>query len=131
MTAVDVPAWGTPEREIWVAGATAEAHARVEGMTDDGKQVYECVRILAQQGDDPEQILNFIGPVFACVMPWRTRLRIAWRIWRSARRVRVRRWKVYFDGGALGWWVGYHRDDDHHYVGPVPCVVVRWERRRG
>lgn len=27
------------------------------------------------------------------------------------------------------WWVGYYRGDTHHYVCPLPCVVIRWKRR--
>jgi hypothetical protein len=26
------------------------------------------------------------------------------------------------------WWVGYYRGDTHHYVCPLPCVVIRWRR---
>lgn len=27
------------------------------------------------------------------------------------------------------WWIGYYRGDTHHYVCPLPCVVIRWRRR--
>jgi hypothetical protein len=27
------------------------------------------------------------------------------------------------------WWIGYYRGDTHHYVCPLPTVVVRWPRR--
>ena len=40
---------------------------------------------------------------------------------------RVRRYlTVYTDRRNI--WVGYQRGDSHHYVCPVPCVVVRWAR---
>lgn len=26
-------------------------------------------------------------------------------------------------------WVGYYRGDDHHYVCPLPTVVLRWRRK--
>lgn len=26
-------------------------------------------------------------------------------------------------------WIGYYRGDTHHYVCPLPCVVIRWPRR--
>jgi hypothetical protein len=35
--------------------------------------------------------------------------------------------KVYFDFND--WWVGYYRGPNHHYVCPLPTVVVRWKRR--
>lgn len=27
------------------------------------------------------------------------------------------------------WWIGYYRGDAHHYVCPLPTIVVRWERK--
>lgn len=35
--------------------------------------------------------------------------------------------KVYID--TNDWWIGYYRGDTHHYVCPLPCVVIRWNRR--
>jgi hypothetical protein len=35
--------------------------------------------------------------------------------------------KVYLD--FHDWWVGYYRGGRHHYVCPLPCVVIRWARR--
>lgn len=35
--------------------------------------------------------------------------------------------KVYLEPRDV--WVGYFRGDDHHYVCPLPCVVVRWRRK--
>lgn len=26
-------------------------------------------------------------------------------------------------------WIGYYRGPNHHYVCPLPCLVVRWPRR--
>lgn len=26
------------------------------------------------------------------------------------------------------WWVGYYRGPNHHYVCPLPTVVIRWPR---
>jgi hypothetical protein len=34
--------------------------------------------------------------------------------------------RVYLD--FADWWVGYYRGPHHHYVCPLPCVVVRWDR---
>ena len=35
--------------------------------------------------------------------------------------------KVYLDFND--WWIGYYRGDTHHYVCPLPTVVIRWRRR--
>jgi hypothetical protein len=47
----------------------------------------------------------------------------------GARRMGVRRMsiKVYID--RADWWIGYYRGPNHHYVCPLPTVVVRWVRR--
>jgi hypothetical protein len=34
--------------------------------------------------------------------------------------------KVYID--TADWWVGYYRGPNHHYVCPLPTVVMRWPR---
>lgn len=34
---------------------------------------------------------------------------------------------IYLD--ARDWWIGYYRGPTHHYVCPLPCIVVRWARR--
>jgi hypothetical protein len=38
----------------------------------------------------------------------------------------VRNLRVYVD--LRDWWVGYYRGDRHHYVCPLPTVVIRWDR---
>jgi|1186.fasta_scaffold61574_4 hypothetical protein len=35
--------------------------------------------------------------------------------------------RVYVDRND--WWVGYYRGPGHHYVCPLPTVVIRWWRR--
>lgn len=35
--------------------------------------------------------------------------------------------EVYID--TNDWWIGYYRGDSHHYVCPLPTVVIRWRRR--
>lgn len=35
--------------------------------------------------------------------------------------------KVYRD--LDDWWVGYYRGPNHHYVCPLPTLVIRWPRR--
>lgn len=34
--------------------------------------------------------------------------------------------RVYID--TNDWWIGYYRGDTHHYVCPLPAVVIRWNR---
>lgn len=36
---------------------------------------------------------------------------------------------VYVYREPRDWWVGYYRGDRHHYVCPLPTVVVRWARK--
>ena len=36
--------------------------------------------------------------------------------------------RVYVD--LRDWWVGYYRSRTHHYVCPLPTLVVRWRRFR-
>jgi hypothetical protein len=36
--------------------------------------------------------------------------------------------KVYIDW--RDWWVGYYHGPACHYVCPLPCLVIRWPRRR-
>lgn len=45
----------------------------------------------------------------------------------AARAARRRALRVGFD--ARDWWIGYYRGDRHHYVCPLPTVVVRWRAR--
>lgn len=35
---------------------------------------------------------------------------------------------IYID--RADWWIGYYRGPNHHYVCPVPTVVIRWARRK-
>jgi hypothetical protein len=34
--------------------------------------------------------------------------------------------RIYFDFND--WWVGYYRGPNHHYVCPLPTLVIRWRR---
>ena len=36
------------------------------------------------------------------------------------------RTRIYFD--FADWWVGYYRGPNHHYVCPLPTLVIRWCR---
>jgi hypothetical protein len=37
---------------------------------------------------------------------------------------------VYVHLNFSDWWVGYYRGDSHHYVCPLPCLVLMWARKR-
>lgn len=52
------------------------------------------------------------------------RVRLADRVPYGSRPPRP--WRVYID--RRDWWVGYYRGDTHHYVCPLPTVVIRWAR---
>ena len=34
--------------------------------------------------------------------------------------------KIYLD--FRDWWIGYYRSSNHHYICPLPTVVIRWKR---
>lgn len=38
----------------------------------------------------------------------------------------ARRPKIYVD--TNDWWIGYYRGASHHYVCPLPTIVIRWPR---
>lgn len=40
--------------------------------------------------------------------------------------MRIRSVKIYFEPRDV--WIGYYRGDNHHYVCPLPTLVVRWRR---
>jgi hypothetical protein len=35
--------------------------------------------------------------------------------------------KIYLEPRDI--WIGYYRGDTHHYVCPLPTLVIRWQRR--
>lgn len=36
--------------------------------------------------------------------------------------------KIYIDWND--WWVGLYRGPDHFYLCPLPCLVIRWPRKK-
>ena len=36
--------------------------------------------------------------------------------------------KIYID--FSDWWIGVYRGPNHWYACPLPCLVIRWNRRR-
>lgn len=125
MIITEAPKVGTPEWDLWASGATAEHRLAREGMRDDAKEIYECVESLAQKGESGNYLAMWVPYVFTADWTWRRRLGLAWKLVKPSRPRRTV--KVYFD--RRDWWVGYYRGDTHHYVCPLPTVVIRWKRR--
>lgn len=75
----EIPKRGTEEYRWWIAGAQAEHVGHYEGMTKETRELFECVEVMAQQGDSRDEIVEFTVAVFTCEWPLRKRLRLAWR----------------------------------------------------
>jgi hypothetical protein len=71
------PAW----EEGWRAGATAEAVGRNEGLSQDAREVRDCLEALAQlphwRECDRAELAGAIFRIFAAGTPWWRRLRLA------------------------------------------------------
>lgn len=82
----DIPERGTPEYRWWLAGARAEAQARNEGRTEEGRQVYGLVDVVTKDPhfDSETRIAWLVFDVFALAgLPLHRRLRWAWRVLRG------------------------------------------------
>ena len=75
-----VPPRGTPEHDAWLLGARTEADLQVEGMTADGKEVYEFVKVVAQQGASRDWLVEYTATVFCVDWSFKKRLQLAWKI---------------------------------------------------
>lgn len=76
----EIPKAGTDEYRWWIAGAQAEHVGHYEGMTKETRELFEATEVMAQQGDTPDEIVEFIAAVFTCEWPLRQRLRLAWKV---------------------------------------------------
>ena len=74
------PERGTDADAWWRRGAIQEARAIVRDMTKDGREIYEFVQVLAQQGRSGAEVLREAAIVYTVEWPLRDRLRLAWRI---------------------------------------------------
>jgi hypothetical protein len=72
------PKYGTPEYDSWRRGAENEAALMIEGMTEDGREFFECVQMLAQRGDSPHWMVRNVTLIYACGWPLRQRVALAW-----------------------------------------------------
>lgn len=75
-----IPARNAPEYRWWLAGAKAEAEARVEGMNEGGREVHDLVKTMAQMGDSRDDIADMVANVYTCEWPLWRRLALAWDI---------------------------------------------------
>lgn len=64
-------------------GAQDEALAATQGMSDDARDVYDYVQLVAQYGDSADQIVEQVAYVFTAGWPLRRRLALAWKVVRS------------------------------------------------
>lgn len=67
----------------YLAGARREAELTVQGMTSSGREVYDFVRIVAQQGRSASDIAEEVAVVFTAGWMFRYRRRLAWRLLRG------------------------------------------------
>lgn len=69
----------------WEAGATAEHDLIVKNMDREhgGKEVYDVVKLVAQQGDTAHQIVEYTARVFGPGLPFKRRLLLAWELIRG------------------------------------------------
>ncbi|PXY33575.1 hypothetical protein BAY59_10865 [Prauserella coralliicola] len=74
------PKHGTPEYRLWRQGALDEHAAIVEGMTKSGREAFDVVQVLAQQGRDAGDIAESVARIWSPLWPMRRRLRLAWRL---------------------------------------------------
>lgn len=70
----DAPSRGTREYDAWVRGAQAEARERTKGMSKEGKEIYDCVQTLAQQGHSQFAIIRWL--VFVYASGWKRHAKI-------------------------------------------------------
>lgn len=126
------PAIGTPEWDIWMAGAAAEAASRRQGVTDENRELVDTIDALRECGDSAEAMLRFIIHVFGPGLPWSTRWRAAWNMVRGYRR--RRRWHAEMVWEKRDLWVGVYWDRDdsglHLWVAIVPVIVLHVHRDR-
>jgi len=67
----------------YLAGATREAELTVMGMTSSGREVYDFVRVVAQQGRSASEITEEVAVVFTAGWMFRSRRKLAWRLLRG------------------------------------------------
>lgn len=80
----------TVESLYFYAGAQAEAELRTQGITPSGRQIYDAVETLAQQGHSQDEIAEWVTLVFGPGLSKPQRRRLAWRLLRGYRRTRKR-----------------------------------------
>ena len=52
-------------------------------MSKSGREIYECVQTLAQQGHNGHTIADIIASIFTIGMPIKKRIALAWKVIRG------------------------------------------------
>ena len=82
-TATDGPSRGTPEHDARLLGARTEADLQVEGMTKNGREFFEFVKVVAQQGADRNELIDYTATVYTAGWKLSERVKLAWKILRN------------------------------------------------
>jgi hypothetical protein len=127
----EAPAFGTRDYEMWARGAKAEADARREGVLPESREVADFFDAMSGNGYGPQAMVEMTAVVYGPGLPWRKRVRIAWKMLRG---YRARRW--YAEAGMsrsdFGLGVRWERDDTglHIWVTFLALVVHARRARR-
>lgn len=79
---IEIPKRDTPEYEWWHKGATAQAEIERDGITEENRQLFNYVRVLAKQGRSADSIAEHTAFVFTSTWSRRRRLKLAWKLLR-------------------------------------------------
>lgn len=79
----EIPARDTPEYAAWQLGAKHEHLLQVEGMTNGGRDFFEFVKTVAQQGADQNRLIDYTATVYTAGWKLSERLKLAWKIVRN------------------------------------------------
>lgn len=66
--------------KAWRAGAKCEHDLTHEGMTKKSREVFDVVKVLAQQERDHNEIVMATAVIYASGWPWKRRLKLIWKL---------------------------------------------------
>lgn len=79
------PEHNTPEYEWFAKGAKRAAELDIKGMSDSGRQVYEAVQVMAQNGDSEQALTMSVTYIWGPTLRFRQRWWLAWQLVRPRR----------------------------------------------
>lgn len=91
-TRVNGPKYGTQEYEWWAAGATEEVRLRTEGMTPGGKELWEFVETMGQQGYTARRMVWMVTYCYGPALSFKQRWRLVWGLIRPRSRATREAW---------------------------------------